>query len=414
MSLSFFIAKRLYSTKDNSGRISSLGVNLASVGVMIGLAVMIVAVAIVLGFKAEISNKVIGFGSHIQILNSDAAQSPDAYPVVATPELKKKILNCKGVTHLQCVSQKTGILKTDEEFKGTIFKGVGADFDTAFIASHIVEGYLPNFAADSTKEHIVISQQMASELSVKSGDKIFAYFFEGEVKMRRYIIKGIYETNMSQFDNSIVIANQKSINKLNNWNDQDASVIEITISDFAQLDSIADNIACVTPTKPDVNGCYYAVYTITELYGAIFDWLKLLDMNIWVILILMTCVCCFTMISGLLILILEKTSTIGVLKAMGARNGLVQRVFIHYGIFIIGRGLVLGNALGLLLCYVQWQWHLLSLDAASYYVDHVPVLFNWYVILGLNISTLIICALILISPTLIISHVKPVKALKFD
>lgn len=414
MPLSFFIAKRLYTTKDNTGRISSLGVNLASVGVMIGLAVMIVATAIVLGFKAEIRNKVIGFGSHIQILNSDASQTGEAYPVVVTEDLKSKVRQCKGVSHLQCVSQKSGILKTDEEFKGTVFKGVGADFDTAFICEHIVDGRMPDFSKDAAKDDVVISRQIANELSLKCGDKVFAYFFEGDVKMRRYLISGIYETNMSQFDNSIVFASRKSVNKLNDWKENEASVIEINISDFEQLDSIADNIACVTPTKPDANGCYYAVYTITELFGSIFDWLKLLDMNIWVILVLMTCVCCFTMICGLLILILEKTSTIGVLKALGARNGLVRRVFLHYGVFIIGRGLVLGNVLGLILCYVQWQWHILSLDAANYYVDHAPVLFNWYVIVGLNISTLLICAVILIGPTLIISHVKPVKALKFD
>ena len=232
--------------------------------------------------------------------------------------------------------------------------------------------------------------------------------------MRRYQISGIYQTNMMQFDNSTVFATLRSVNGLNSWDSLSCSTLEIAVTDFNRTEDIADQVARLKPDVPDRNGCYYAVYSVSELYGAIFDWLKLLDLNIWVILGLMTCVCCFTVISGLLILILERTATIGILKALGACNGLVRRVFLHYGVFIIGRGLLLGNAIGLLLCYVQWQWHLFPLDATSYYVDHVPVAFNWLAILGLNITTLVICTVTLIGPTLIVSHIRPVKALKFD
>lgn len=410
MSFPFFIARRLYGSKDRSERIASLGVNIATVGIAVGLAVMIVSVAVVLGFKGEIKNKVTGFGSNIQILNSDAMQSSDTLPVIASPSFVERLARCKGVSHVQRVTRKTGILKTDADFQGITFTGIGPDYDTTFLASHMVEGHLPS---DSDNQ-LAVSRAISDALQLHCGDKVFAYFFDNDIRMRRYQISGIYQTNMMQFDNVTAFATLRSVNGLNGWDSLSCSTVEIAVTDFNSTEDIADQVARLKPDSPDRNGCYYAVYSVSELYGAIFDWLKLLDLNIWVILGLMTCVCCFTVISGLLILILERTATIGILKALGARNGLVRRVFLHYGVFIIGRGLLLGNVLGLLLCYVQWQWHLFPLDATSYYVDHVPVAFNWLAIAGLNIATLVICTVTLIGPTLIVSHIRPVKALKFD
>ena len=410
MSFPFFIARRLYGSKDRSERIASLGVNIATVGIAVGLAVMIVSVAVVLGFKGEIKNKVTGFGSNIQILNSDAMQSSDTLPVIASPSFVERLAKCKGVSHVQKVTRKTGILKTEADFQGITFTGIGPDYDTTFLASHMVEGHLPS---DSDNQ-LAVSRAISDALQLHCGDKVFAYFFDNDIRMRRYQISGIYQTNMMQFDNVTAFATLRSVNGLNGWDSLSCSTVEIAVTDFNSTEDIADQVARLKPDSPDRNGCYYAVYSVSELYGAIFDWLKLLDLNIWVILGLMTCVCCFTVISGLLILILERTSTIGILKALGARNGLVRRVFLHYGVFIIGRGLLLGNVLGLLLCYVQWQWHLFPLDATSYYVDHVPVAFNWLAIAGLNIATLVICTVTLIGPTLIVSHIRPVKALKFD
>lgn len=410
MSFPFFIARRLYGSKDRSERIASLGVNIATVGIAVGLAVMIVSVAVVLGFKGEIKNKVTGFGSNIQILNSDAMQSSDTLPVIASPSFVERLAKYKGVSHVQRVTRKTGILKTDADFQGITFTGIGPDYDTTFLASHMVEGHLPS----GSDNQLAVSRAISDALQLHCGDKVFAYFFDNDIRMRRYQISGIYQTNMMQFDNVTAFATLRSVNGLNGWDSLSCSTVEIAVTDFNSTEDIADQVARLKPDSPDRNGCYYAVYSVSELYGAIFDWLKLLDLNIWVILGLMTCVCCFTVISGLLILILERTATIGILKALGARNGLVRRVFLHYGVFIIGRGLLLGNVLGLLLCYVQWQWHLFPLDATSYYVDHVPVAFNWLAIAGLNIATLVICTVTLIGPTLIVSHIRPVKALKFD
>ena len=337
-------------------------------------------------------------------------QSSDTLPVIASPSFVERLAKCQGVSHVQRVTRKTGILKTEADFQGITFTGIGPDYDTTFLASHMVEGHLPS---DSDNQ-LAVSRAISDALQLHCGDKVFAYFFDNDIRMRRYQISGIYQTNMMQFDNITAFATLRSVNGLNGWDSLSCSTVEIAVTDFNSTEDIADQVARLKPDSPDRNGCYYAVYSVSELYGAIFDWLKLLDLNIWVILGLMTCVCCFTVISGLLILILERTSTIGILKALGARNGLVRRVFLHYGVFIIGRGLLLGNVLGLLLCYVQWQWHLFPLDATSYYVDHVPVAFNWLAIAGLNIATLVICTVTLIGPTLIVSHIRPVKALKFD
>lgn len=413
MSFSFFIARRLYGAKDSNERIASLGVNIATIGIAVGLAVMIVSVAVVLGFKGEIKNKVTGFGSHIQIHNSDAMQGADSLPVIAGRSFVERLNKCEGVSHVQRVTHKTGILKTEADFLGISLTGMGPDYDTTFLASHLVEGTLP-LRTDSAATQIVISRAIADALMLGCGDKVFAYFFDSDIRMRRYQVSGIYQTNMMQFDNATVFTTLASVNGLNGWDSLSCSTIEIAVNDFNSIEDIADRIALLKPDTPDANGCYYAVYTIGELYSSIFDWLQLLDMNIWVILGLMTCVCCFTIISGLLILILERTATIGILKAVGARNSLVRRVFLHYGVFIIGRGLLLGNLLGLLLCYVQWQWHIFPLDATSYYVDHVPIVFNWAAILALNVCTLLICTVTLIGPTLVVSHIKPVKALRFD
>ena len=414
MSLPFFIARRLYSTNDKSERISKLGVNIATTGIAVGLIVMIVSVAGVLGFKGEIKNKVIGFGSHIQMVNADAMQQADTLPLIASTGIVERMQACEGVKHVQRITRKTGILKTDTDFQGITFTGIGNDYDSTFLCAHLVEGTLPDYTQDSCRNDIVISRSIAETLQLNRGDKVFAYFFGSDIRMRRYKVSAIYETNMMQFDNATVFTSRTALNALNGWDSLSCSALEITVSDFDRSEDVADMISTLKPQYPDRNGCFYAVYTVRELYGAIFDWLKLLDLNIWVILGLMVCVCCFTMISGLLILILERTQTIGILKALGAGNTTMRRVFQHYGVMIIWRGLLVGNLVGLLLCWVQSQWHIARLDSASYYVDHVPITFNWLAILALNAATLIICALVLVGPTLIVSHIKPVKALKFD
>ena len=414
MSVSFFIAKRLYKTRDEVGHISSLGVRIASIGVMIGLAVMIISVAIVFGFKKEIKNKVTGFGSDIQIVNSDASESSESYPIIASNTFLNSLKSCEGVKHVQKVTQKMGVFKVQHDFKGVLLNGVGTDFDASFIKAHLISGSMPIFSKPDSENEIVISNVIAKDLGLAVGDKVFSYFFDKEIKVRRFVVKGIYETNLAQFDESVVYTNRNTINRLNGWSGNDCSIIEITVNNYSENEDVADKIACLTPTKPDTNGCFYAVYSIGELYSSIFDWLNLLDLNIWVILALMTCVCCFTVVSGLLILILEKISTIGLLKAIGASNSIIRRIYMYYGVFLVGRGILWGNIIGLSLCYLQYKFHIFSLDASSYYVDFVPISFEWPLIVLLNISIVLVCSIILLLPTAIVSHLNLVKTLKFD
>ena len=414
MSVPFFIAKRLYKTRDEVGHISSLGIRIASFGVVIGLAVMIISVSIVFGFKKEIKNKVTGFGSDIQVVNSDASETLNVYPVIATDSFINSLNTCEGVSHVQKITQKMGIFKVTHDFKGALFNGIGKDFDPSFIKEHLISGTMPDFSSRTSENEIVISNVIAKELELKVGDKVFSYFFDTEVKMRRFVVKGIYETNLTQFDESVVYANRNVINRLNGWDRHDCSIIEISVDNYSDNENVADKIACLTPTTPDTNGCFYAVYSIGELYSSIFDWLNLLDLNIWVILALMTCVCCFTVISGLLILILEKTSTIGLLKAIGASNSLVRKIYVYYGSFLVGRGILWGNIISLLLCFFQYKFHLFRLDASSYYVDYVPISFDWSAFFFLNISVVLVCTIILLLPTAVVSRLNLVKTLKFD
>lgn len=421
MQFPLFVAKRMWRSKDNAGRVSSLGVDIATVGVAVGMVVMIVSVAIVSGFKDEIRNKVTGFGAGVQVVNGDASLAVSAdgrttanWPVVCSGKFFSDICRTPGVKHVQRVTQKAGIFKTDSDFRGVVFYGVGEDFDAGFISSHLLEGEMPVFTKGSPRNDVVVSSTVARELNLKVGDRVFAYFFDNDIRIRRFSVKGIYETNLSLFDTNVVYADISVVNGLNGWNETDCSNVEIAVSDFNRIEDTADRIAEVLPDTPDANGCFYAVYSIGELYSSIFDWLNLLDLNIWVILALMTCVCCFTVISGLLILILEKTPAIGLLKALGAENSAVRNIYIYYGMYIIGKGVVWGNAVGLLLSFLQYRWHLVGLDSASYYVDFVPVAFNWNVLLLLNLAILVLGLLVLYLPTVVISRVRPVKVLKFD
>lgn len=414
MNLPFFIARRLYFNKDGKKPVSHLAVRIATVGVSIGLAVMIVSVCIVLGFKNEIREKVIGFGSHIEVLNSNAKDSPESFPISTNSIVVNSFKRIEGVKSVQRVSTKFGIIKTDSDYKGILFKGIGNDYDESFLREHLVKGYIPVFYKNKKEKEIVISRTIADEMHLHVGDKVFAYFFEDDMKMRRYHICGIYSTDMQQFDDNIVITSLSGVNKLNNWSDSLSSSLEISVKDFSQLDNTYLHVVDLTKDLIDNSGNTYEAFTVKQLYSQIFDWLQLLDLNIWVILSLMIILACLTMISGLLILILEKTSTIGILKSMGAESRTIRNIFIYYACFIIGRGLVLGYIIGLGLSYIQYQWHIVSLNPEKYYVGHVPILFNWPLLLVLGISTLVICILVLIGPSFIISRIRPSRAIKFE
>lgn len=415
MNLPLFIAKRINGSSSDEKRVSKPAITIATAGVAIGLAVMIVSVCVVLGFKHTIRDKVTGFGGHIQISNFLSSQGSDSYPICIEDSTIKKITGISGVRHVERFTITQGILKTDSDFLGVVFKGVGEDYDMSFIKSNIKEGEVPAFRSDSSTYKLLISKTIADKLGIKVGDRIFSYFIGNEdVRARRFTIAGIYETNMSQFDGTICFTDIRTATKLNGWKEDQCSGAEVILNDIGNLDDVEQVVVKNVNRTKDKYHETFTSQTILDLYPNVFSWLELLDMNIWIILILMVCVAGFTMISGLLIIILERTQMIGLLKALGARNGLIRRTFLWFATFIIGRGMIIGNILGIGLCLLQKATGLVKLDASTYYVSTVPVEINIPILLLLNVATLAVSVFVLIAPSYLISRIHPARSMHYE
>lgn len=305
-------------------------------------------------------------------------------------------------------------MKTNDAFEGILLHGVGAEFNADFLKSNLKEGEIPVFSADSATNRIVVSQTIADRLHLSCGDRVFAYFFDGNVRARRFTVSGIYQTNLSEFDDNMVFTDLYVCNRLNNYAADQYAGVEITVDRFDDVDLVAGSLVGKVNHLVDEYGAGYAAMTIRELYPQIFDWLDLLDVNVWVILILMVAVAGFTMISGLLIIILERTNFIGVMKALGATNRSMRHVFLYFAAFIVGRGLLWGNVLGIGLVVLQYYFNIVHLDPATYYVDAVPVLFNAGYILAINAATAFISVFVLILPSLLVSRIHPAKSIRFE
>ena len=415
MNFPLFIAKRLYSDQGDKRKVSRPAIHIAVAGVAIGLAVMIISVCVVLGFKHTIRDKVIGFGSHIQVADFMTLQQMNQYPVVMNDSMIQVIKKAPGVKHVQRFAMKEGILKTDEDFLGVGFKGVGPEWDSTFIHENMVEGSIPKFDDQTSHNKILISKLMADKLRLKAGQRIFAYFIDNNgVRTRRFTISGIYQTNLKKYDEVMVYADLYTVVKLNGWEEDQASGAELTVNDFNQLQTTEDYIVKNINRTVDQYGETYSSATIKELNPQIFQWLNLMDLNVWVILGLMLAVAGVTMISGLLIIILERTSMIGVMKALGARNKTIRHTFLWFAAFIIGKGLLYGNILAFAILLIQKYTGLVKLDAQTYYVSTVPVEFNWIYIIALNVATLLISVFILVAPSYLISHIHPAKSMRYE
>lgn len=415
MNFPLFIARRLYSDQGDKRKVSRPAIHIAVAGVAIGLAVMIISVCVVLGFKHTIRDKVIGFGSHIQVADFMTLQQMNQYPVVMNDSMIQVIKKAPGVKHVQRFAMKEGILKTDEDFLGVGFKGVGPEWDSTFIHENMVEGSIPKFDDQASHNKILISKLMADKLRLKAGQRIFAYFIDHNgVRTRRFTISGIYQTNLKKYDEVMVYADLYTVVKLNGWEEDQASGAELTVNDFNQLQTTEDYIVKNINRTVDQYGETYSSATIKELNPQIFQWLNLMDLNVWVILGLMLAVAGVTMISGLLIIILERTSMIGVMKALGARNKTIRHTFLWFAAFIIGKGLLYGNILAFAILLIQKYTGLVKLDAQTYYVSTVPVEFNWIYIIALNVATLLISVFILVAPSYLISHIHPAKSMRYE
>ena len=415
MSFELFIARRIYADKTEDGeRFSRPAIRIAMLGVAIGVAVMLISLAVVLGFKHEVSEKVIGFGGHIQVLSLTQNQNYEMMPVLTNDTLVRKVKQVQGIDHIQRFATKIGILKTEENFRGLTFKGVGEDYDLSFFRKSLVEGDMPHFSSRKATNEMLLSKKVAGDLGVKVGDRVFAYFMGDEaMRARRFKVTGIFATNMNDYDRNYVITDIYTVRKLNGWDAEMSSGLEVTVSDFDRVESITQQLQFLHQGA-DRYGVTYGVFSIKDLAAHTFSWLAVLDMNVVMILILMILVSTFTVVSGLLIIMLERINMIGTLKVLGATNGAVRRVFIHFSVMLVGRGLLWGNLIGLLLCWLQQHYHLLALDASVYYIDSVPVQFNWPLILAVNAITLLISTLVIWGSSHLISIGKPSDTLRYE
>ena len=415
MNISFFIAKRIYSDKGDKRKVSRPAIHIATAGVAIGLAVMILTVSVVLGFKHTIRDKVIGFGSHIQVENFLTMQSSDPYPICIDDSVMKVIKGIEGVEHIERFSLTQGILKTDQDFLGMSFKGIGPEYDLSFIKSNLKSGSIPSFSDSANKGNLLISSATADKMNLKAGDKVFAYFIsDNGVKVRRFTVSGIFQTNMSQFDNALCFTDLYTARKLNNWDGELCTGAEISVGDLQQINAVSLRIADKVNRTSDHDGNIFTSQTIYETYPQIFSWLSLLDINVWIILALMICVAGFTMISGLLIIILERTQMIGVLKALGMKGSSVRHTFLWFAVFIIGKGMLIGDILAAAIILLQRHTGFISLDPATYYVSEAPTEINIQAFLLINVVTLFISVLVLVGPSFLISHIHPAKSMRYE
>ena len=415
MNLPLFIAHRIYSSDGQRREVSRPAIRIATLGVAIGLAVMIITVSVVLGFKHTIRDKVVGFGSHIRIENILTEQTASPTPICISDTLKRNIKAIPGVRYIASYAMTQGILKTDSDFLGVIFKGVGKDYDLSFLKQHLVSGKMPEFNDEESSYQLLISQQTADKLVLKAGDRVFSYFIgNDDVRVRKFTVAGIYQTNMNQFDQLLCFTDYQVPIRLNGWEKDQCSGAELMVNDFERLEETARQVQHLITRNVDRYGETFTSQTIYESYPQIFTWLDLLDINVWIILALMVCVAGFTMISGLLIIILERTQMIGLLKALGARNSTVRHTFLWFAAFIISQGLLLGDLIGIGIVVLQQQTGFVKLDPASYYVDTAPMELNIPIVVALNAATLLISIFVLIAPSFLVSHIHPAKAMHFE
>ena len=406
MNFELFISGRINGSSDN--KFSQPLIRVAVAGIALGLAVMIIAVAIVTGFQQQIRNKVIGFGAHIQVAYFDSNNSFEFKPVDRNQPFVKTLQHTAGIRHVQAFGTKAGMIKTKDQIQGVVLKGIDTDFDWSFFKDKLVQGSIFRVRDTAAGDSVIISKSLSKLLNVHVGENLRMYFIvDNKARGRRFVISGIYDTGLAEFDMMYIYGDIGQIRKLNGWSNSQVSGFEVFINDFSQLDDMAAKVN-------EATGFDLKTQTIRELYPQMFDWLDLQDMNVIIILTLMVLVSAITMISTLLILILERTQMIGTLKALGANDTSVRKIFLYQAAFILGRGLLWGNIVGISLCLVQLQWGIMKLPQASYFVSVVPINLSLIHLAIINAGTLIVCMLMLVVPSYVISRITPIKAIRFN
>ena len=408
MDFEYFIAKKISAGKTD--RLSKPVIRISYISIALGLALMIISVAIVVGFKKSISDKMIGFAAHLQIVPFDNNSSLEEQPLTLNPDFIEKLNANPEISHIQFTAKKAGVLKTNAQIQGVVVKGVGNDYQQDFLQENMIEGHFPAVSSESKTNEVLISASLSAKLKVKTGDALRVWFVSGEqsqARGRKFVVSGIFKTSLEEFDKRYIIADIRHIQKLNNWKEQQIGSIEVFLKNPDKLNEVADQIYREIPY--DLN-----LITIREEYPQIFNWLDLLDMNVAVVLVLMILVAGITMISTLLIIILERTSMVGVLKALGANNASIRKIFLMKAAVIISKGMFWGNVAGLGFYFIQQQFELIKLSPENYYMDFVPVELSLTNFLLLNLGTFIICLLMLIIPSWYITRIVPAKALRYE
>jgi len=417
MNTELFISRRLFFEKSSKKLLSRNIIKIALVGIALGLAVMIISVAVVTGFKNEIREKVIGFGSHIQVINFDSNNSYETKAVSRKQSFLSGLNELDGVKTVQVFATKPGMIKTDDYIQGIVFKGVDDAYDWDFFKNNLVEGRLPELNDSARSNEILISKQVADLLQLNISDKVVLYFInedESTPRMLQLDISGFYQTSLEEFDNLFVIGDLQQVQRLNNWQSDQISGFEVVINEFNRIDEIEQEVRNTVLDYSRENDAILRTTNITREYPQIFDWLNILDMNVWVILILMALVAGFNMISGLLVLILERSKMIGVLKALGSPNWSIRKVFLYLSVFLTSRGMLWGNIIGVAFIVIQKTFEVFKLNPTTYYVDMVPVNFSIIHLLLLNAGTVVATFLMLIVPSYLVSKISPDKTIRFD
>jgi len=414
MNLPYFIAQRLIKGRREETSFSRPINVIAIIGIAMGLAVMILAVAILTGFKQEIRDKVVGFGSHIQIMNFDSNISFETTPISGNQEFIPKIKAIPGIKHIEVFATKAGIIKTDEDIQGVVLKGIGSDFDWSYFSSNMVEGSVFTVTDTGRTDKVIISRKIADMLRLKNGDSFVMHFIQDPPRMRKFTISGIYETSLEEFDKMSIFSDIGHSKTLLSWEDDMVSGFEIFIDDFDRLDEMTLAVRDAIGYKITEEETKFKVTNIRIRYPQIFDWLNFQDINVIIIILLMLVVAGFNMISGLLILILEKTNMIGIFKALGSEDKTIRRVFLYQAAYLIAKGLLWGNIIGLGLAFIQLKTGIIALDPSSYYIKTVPVNLELGHILLLNAGTMVSIVIMLLVPSQLISRITPVKAIRYD
>ncbi|WP_427875318.1 ABC transporter permease [Flavobacterium sp. MMS24-S5] len=411
MNLEYFIAKRLITAKDYKSSISAPIIKIAISAIAIGIIMMMVSVATGIGLQKKIRDKVSAFNGQIIISNYDNNNSEvTTVPISKEQDFYPNFKSVPEVSHIQAVASKAGIIRTENAFEGIIFKGVGADYDWNNIKEYIVEGKIPDFAK-ALNEDVIISRFLADRLNLKIGDQFNTFFIKEEQgklpNSRRFKIVGIFNSGFQDFDATYIIGDIRHIQRINKWTESQVGAFEVFVKDFNEIKSTGNKIYEKTSSNLDTQ-------TIVEKYSYIFDWLKLFDFNIVIILGVMILVATINMVVALLVLILERTQMIGILKSMGANNWSVRKIFLYNAFYLILRGLFWGNLIGISILLIQQQFGIIKLNPENYYVNQAPVYLNWMYILLLNLLTVGVCFLVLLIPSYIITKISPVKAIRFD